>query len=255
MSLVSPPSPHGKVSAEVSTHFSPQLDPAVVLGVSREASLEEIRNAYRGKAKRYHPDAGGEEWVFKVLVQAYELMSIARVVQAAEQETTRPRRSNVNAASRAAPTRPRPDPTETVRSGLHERAMHPSQVVEIEKLTVRFEADHVWLITEHGTDPRLLSCCLNITWPDSMLKAPAESTADDRVVLTALSGVFDAVCTRVKPVSSRSSVLAGRFSGWLSFVNNERASAAFALLLDQVHAAGLVVKQWSREIIVPREWR
>lgn len=241
----------------MSSHFSPQLDPAVVLGVSQEASLEEIRNAYRGKAKRYHPDTGGEEWVFKILAQAYELMSIARVVQAAERETTQPRRPNVNVkvAPRPAAARPRPDATETVRPGLHEPAVHPSQVVDIEKLTVRFEADHVWLITEHSADQRLLSCCLNITWPGSSLTGPADSTAGNSVILTALSGAFDAVCTRANPVASRSTVLEGRFSGWLSFPNNERASAAFALLLDQVHAAGLVVKQWSREIIVPREWR
>jgi hypothetical protein len=255
----------------VSTHFSPQLDPADVLGVSRGASLEEIRNAYRSKAKRYHPDTGGEDWVFRIVAQAYELMSIARVVQAAERETSRPpRRPTMNVAPAAAPhshTHPHPEPprgasargrmdqTETVRPGLHEPAVHPSQVVDVEKLTVRFEADHVWLITEHAADQRLLSCCLNVTWPDSSLNAPAESSAGNSVILTALSGVFDAVCTRAKPVSCHSLVLEGQFSGWLSFASNDRASAAFALLVDQIHAAGLVVKQWSRDIIIPRDWK
>jgi DnaJ domain len=250
----------------VSTQFSPQLDPAVVLGVSRQASLDEIRTAYRGKAKRYHPDTGGEEWVFKIVAQAYEIMSIARVVQAAERETVRPqRRPTMNVPprssasnpepSRGASGRPRTDQTETVRPGLQEEAVHPSQVVELEKLTVRFEADHVWLITEHAADQRLLSCCLNIVWPVGSPQAPAESTAGNSVILTALSGVFDATCKRSKPVSSRSSVLEGRFSGWLSFENSERASAAFALLVDQVHAAGLVVRQLSRDVIIPRDWR
>ena len=45
--------------------FSFELDPLHVLGVSAEATLEEIRAAYREKAKRYHPDKGGEDWTFR----------------------------------------------------------------------------------------------------------------------------------------------------------------------------------------------
>ena len=48
--------------------FSFEIDPHVVLGVTAEASLEQIREAYRRKSKTYHPDVGGEEWAFRVLV-------------------------------------------------------------------------------------------------------------------------------------------------------------------------------------------
>ena len=66
--------------------FSFELDPLHVLGVSPQATLEEIRAAYREKAKRYHPDKGGEDWTFRILSQAYEMLSTARVAQASHRE-------------------------------------------------------------------------------------------------------------------------------------------------------------------------
>ena len=68
--------------------FSFEIDPHVVLGVTAEASLEQIREAYRGQIKTYHPDVGGEEWAFRVLVQSYEILSTARVMRATRAEPT-----------------------------------------------------------------------------------------------------------------------------------------------------------------------
>ena len=54
-------------------------DPYDVLGVSKEADLEEIRNSYRKLAKRYHPDLnpGNKEAEarFKEIASAYDLLS------------------------------------------------------------------------------------------------------------------------------------------------------------------------------------
>ncbi len=50
-------------------------DPYVVLGVRWDASQEEIQNAYRQKAKIFHPDAGGSAESFGELSQAYEVLS------------------------------------------------------------------------------------------------------------------------------------------------------------------------------------
>ena len=55
-----------------------QVDPYAELGVSRDASSEEIRRAYRRVARRHHPDVngnpGGPER-FAAAARAYEILS------------------------------------------------------------------------------------------------------------------------------------------------------------------------------------
>ncbi len=50
-----------------------------LLGVSQAAAAEEIKKAYRRLAKKYHPDANGEnnrtDEVFKEITEAYEVLS------------------------------------------------------------------------------------------------------------------------------------------------------------------------------------
>ena len=63
--------------------------------------------------------------------------------------------------------------------------------------------------------------------------------------------------TRVKShaVASGSKIEDQQFTGWLSYPDIQRSSDAFALLQKELHARGLAVKQWSRDLIIPHDWR
>ena len=45
------------------------------LGISKDASVDEIKKAFRRKAVKHHPDQGGDEAKFKELNEAYEILS------------------------------------------------------------------------------------------------------------------------------------------------------------------------------------
>ena len=46
-----------------------------ILGVPKDASIEDIKKAYRKKALEHHPDKGGDEEKFKEVAEAHEILS------------------------------------------------------------------------------------------------------------------------------------------------------------------------------------
>jgi curved DNA-binding protein len=46
-----------------------------ILGLSKSASTDEIKKAYRSMAMKHHPDRGGDESKFKQINEAYEILS------------------------------------------------------------------------------------------------------------------------------------------------------------------------------------
>lgn len=53
----------------------PTQDYYETLGVDRDASPEQIKKAFYKLAQKYHPDAGGDEEMFKQVNEAYEVLS------------------------------------------------------------------------------------------------------------------------------------------------------------------------------------
>ena len=49
-------------------------NPYRILGLNKDASKEEIKEAYKKLAKLHHPDKGGNEEMFKLIKSAYELL-------------------------------------------------------------------------------------------------------------------------------------------------------------------------------------
>ena len=49
-----------------------------LLGLSSNAPWDEVERAYRQKAKRHHPDLGGDEDAMRALNEAYALLKRAR---------------------------------------------------------------------------------------------------------------------------------------------------------------------------------
>ncbi|WZO99237.1 J domain-containing protein [Isosphaeraceae bacterium EP7] len=229
-----------------------QLDPSDILGISSDASLQEIRDAYRLKSKIHHPDVGGEAWAFRVLYQAYEIMSAARVTRATQQP---------GAPSRPTPTRPAPEEparterrssSETVRHGLADKMDDPADVVGIEILWARYDALNSWIFQPNEVDGRSLSCCLYVTWPDPAAAVPPDERGD---TLEILDTIFDEMIVATRSQSSLSRIDEGDFSAWLSYPTADQAWMAFRSFREALHAQQLGVKQWSRDLLIPRDWK
>ena len=46
-----------------------------ILGVKTKADKKVIKNAYRDKARKFHPDKGGNKQVFALIAKAYDILS------------------------------------------------------------------------------------------------------------------------------------------------------------------------------------
>ena len=246
--------------------FSFELDPKQVLGVGAEATLDEIRAAYREKAKRYHPDKGGEDWTFRVLSQAYEMLSTARVARASSRETAsqaaRPQpqpHTAAHAQGHAYADRPRPErQTESSHAGIFDHEAPRSRLVAVELLCIRYlwdDADYLWLTQRVPDEDRFLSCNLTMSWPDENGAARSLSHDEHETIQASLKETFDHVTVATRVVSSRSRLLDDQWSGWLAYSNFDRAYKAVGVLHETLKSRGMGMRQWSRDLFIPRTRR
>ncbi len=234
--------------------FTFELDPHQVLGVSAQATLEEIRAAYRVKAKRYHPDAGGEDWTFRILAQAYEMLSTARVARATHAEPKASPSASAPSARRARPERK----TETVQPGIFDHDTPRSRIVTVELLCIRYlwdDADYLWLTQRAPDEERFLSCNLDINWPDAELTSRSISHDEQASIIATLQEVFDHLIISTRVASSRCRVEDDRFGGWLSYSGFDRAYKAVQTLHQALKTHDLGLRQWSRDLFIPRSRR
>lgn len=239
--------------------FSFEIDPHAVLGVPQGASLEEIRDAYRSKSKKYHPDVGGEDWTFRVLTQSYELLSTARVMRATHSE--RAAASRPTAAPEAGPStsaRPKHEArTETTHAGLIDKDVPAHRRVAVELLCVRYLWDHASFLQLNQKTPegdRFLSSSLNIAWPDpevGRLDIPDEERGE---ILAALDGAFEHLVISTRAVSEQRHLEDGVFSGWLTYSSFDRTWRVVQEMRKALNARGLGIRQWSRDLFIPRNW-
>lgn len=213
------------------------LNPFDVLGLSKGCSVDDLREAYRKKSKKHHPDGGGDEWAFRVVVRAYEVAT-----QTLERELL---------ASR---TREAPD-TGRIRAGVQDKGIEPGRVVDVEMVWMRYEVDDVMglLVEKLSGEDRNLSGSLEISWPAAQLADRAEDLPNSSKILGALNAAFDDLRLRTPTTGARSKIEDGKFWATLGYANGKVASDAFKHFHVNIKARGLGVKQWTRDVTIPRD--
>lgn len=226
--------------------FSFQIEPHVVLEVTPEATLREIHDAYRRQAKKHHPDTGGTAWAFRIVSQAYEILSTARLEQAS--------RRVEEAEARSRSPWPAPTATRDGNDAAPNRPMDPKRRVGVEKLWVRYESEPLWLIQDPMRDEHSVSCSLNIKWPDpSFERVPVEAEEVERI-LHQLAGVYESMCRKTTVDTSRIRINEDSFTGWLSYSSGAKAAAAYQLLQGMLSNDGFSVQKWDRDLLIPHTW-
>jgi DnaJ domain len=271
-------------------YHSFSLDPRTVLGVGPDASPDEIHDAYHAKSKKHHPDLGGDEWAFRMVTRAYEVLKTTATIPTAQVRAAHvvnvgqhgytpdwsgiwnPRFKNpvLSSASRAdfadsakGTNEHRPDleddeiASATVSPEAHSPTAGPDELhnVDVELIWTRFEKEGSGqlLSTQEGDDATL-SVCVVISWPPHELVDRAAQFTSTGETLRALIGLFEGLRGQKFVVAGRSRIEDGRFVGWLSFIDVLTAQDAFLALREALQAQGLIVKLYTRDERVPFEW-
>lgn len=236
--------------------YSFSLDPEEILGVSSNATLEQLQQAYRQKAKKFHPDISGEPWSFRVVQKAYQLLTTSRIARRVEEEQKRsaPPAPPTAATTTSRPTSPPPEAQdEQVRSVAHDEVKDPALLVDVDLFLLRYEVDDPAEFLMLSPEERNLSCSLNVLWPSRRGGRPYEGPAEPDPYIKTLRNVLAGLVKQTRPLDQRMTVGEDRLVGWMSYASMARASEAAKILRGLLREAGYGVDQRSRELVVPRE--
>ena len=263
------------------------LDPRTVLGVGPDASMEEIHEAFRAKSKKHHPDLGGDEWAFRMVARAYEVLkamaaeSVVRPWERAGGDVAGPIRPQgwtwsssfarpggaavapgdsvaVKRNAAEAPAEPdQADPTDPEPTGKERPGPDLIKIrsVEVELIWTRFEKDKpAQPLSAREANEATLSICMVIAWPPADL---VDCTADfprAAETLRTLIDLFEVLRGQSSIVAARSRIEDGRFVGWLSYTDVLAAQDSFFQLRETLRDRGLTVKLRTRDERVPFDW-
>jgi hypothetical protein len=266
------------------------LDPRTVLGVGPGASLEEIREAYRAKSKKHHPDVGGDEWAFRMVARAYEVLKTTAEAPAAKPwegrgvgpdvvSPGRPADWSWNWGSRFsqpgagaghaaagrddAAERASAAAAETGEAGPDEAGGPEGTVldfgrirtVDVELIWTRFEKDGpARLLAERDADDSTLSVCMVISWPEAGLVDRTAEFPGGAEILRTLIDLFERLRNQEAIVAARSRIEDGRFVGWLSYPDVLTAQDAVLAVRDTFRTRGLTIKLQTRDERIPCDW-
>ncbi len=234
-------------------HYSFPLDLEEILGVSANASLEELHEAYRRKAKKFHPDISGEAWSFRVVQKAYQVLSTSRVAIHVEREAARAAPTPPPSRPASKPLHPQEPGDEQVRSVVRDQVPDLAWLVDVDLFLLRYEVDDPTEFLMRKPEDRNLSCSLNVLWPTRRGDQPYSGPAEPAGYLKGLNAVLSDVVKKTRPTEKRVSGGEDRLVAWLSYPSMARASEAARVLRALLREQGFGVDQRSRELIVPRE--
>jgi hypothetical protein len=268
------------------------LDPRTVLGVGPDASLEEIHDAFRAKSKKHHPDRGGDEWAFRMVARAYEVLkTTAATAGAAKPWEGRRAEPDVVARGRSADwswswgsrfgqpgagagmgmgaagmsAAERPDGADrgetvgpgAVPSGSEGARLDPARLrsVDVELIWTRFEKDGpARLLSQRNIDDATLSVCMVMSWPDTGLVDHTAEFPGGAEILRTLIDLFDRLRNQERVITARSRIEDGRFVGWLSYPDVLAAQDAVLALRETSRTRGLIIKLQTRDERIPFDW-
>ncbi len=221
-----------------------QLDPYTVLGLERDATPQQVRDAFRQKSKKYHPDQGGDEWAFRVVVRAYELLGEGRGPSA-------PAIPNATPIFPGGPAAANYDGGQ-VRQGVIDKGIDPSKIVYVEIIWMRYEVNDVLDLLRVSPKDRNLSGTMHITWPGPSGHSPTMKAGEKANVLNQLQVSVEAMRSKTNVVAAQVTADVERFEAWLSYASGSEAWDAFRTLHVGLKFRGLGVHQWTRDLTVPR---